>query len=144
MTTIAEIFDAFQQINRQVSGIAFAPRSDEMPNQLTEDRLPAAVAWYAGDDWVKGGSTDFVIEVYVAPVGSSNPSTAMATCLKLATQFRNAYRAIPSVDGFAILTSKHTGRGGFGADGVHKTMGFGGKEYFGFSFRVPLFNVITA
>lgn len=141
MTDIATIFDAFQQVNGGITGIKFAPNSSQVPNQLSQERLPAAITWYAGDDWVKMGNTDFVVEVYVAPVGSASPTSAMATCLTLVQRFRDAYRALHNVSGFAIVTAKHTGRGGFGCDGVHKTMGYAGQEYFGFSFRVPLFNV---
>lgn len=139
--TISEIFDAFQQVNGNVSGIKSAPNSNNVPTQLSPERLPAAITWYAGDDWGKNGETDFVIEVYVAPVGSASPTSAMATCLTLAQRFRDTYRALNDIGGFPIRRSPHSGRGGFGADGVHKTMGYAGAEYFGFSFRVPLFGV---
>lgn len=141
-TTIAQVFDAFQQINGSVKGIKFAPNSSSVPNQISPDRLPAAVTWYASDDWIKIGETHFVIEVYVAPVGSASPTTAMAACLDLVQRFRDTYRALRTVGGLAIVREKHSSGGGFGADGVHKTMGYAGNEYFGFSFRVPLFNVL--
>jgi hypothetical protein len=141
MSTIANVVDAFQAINAGVRGIKFSPNSSSIPAQLSPDKLPAAITWYADDDWAKVTETHFMIEVYVSPVGSANPTLAMANCLALVEAFRETYRGLHKVDGFAILREPGGGRRGFGSDGVHKTMGYAGQEFFGFSFGVPIFGI---
>lgn len=140
MTTITQVFDAFQVINASVRGVRYAPNSASTPNQLTAGNLPAAITWYADDVWDKVSETHFVIEVYVALVGSANPTLAMQTCLTMVQAFRDTYKGLSKVAGFPILR----GRGkidGFGSAGIHKTLGYAGQQYFGFSLRVPLFGI---
>lgn len=134
--TVSDIFNAFQQVNGGISGIKFAPNAANTPNQLTDGQLPAVVTWFTGEDWTKMGSMYWTIEVYVAPVGQANPTSAMATCLTLLDRFRTTYRGLSKIG--LIPISREKGRGGFWTDGVHKTIHYAGKEYFGFSFHVPL------
>jgi hypothetical protein len=141
VTTIAQLFDAFQAINASVKGVKFAPNSASTPNQLTSDKLPTAITWYADDDWCKVPETHFVIEVYVAPVGNTNPTLAMRDCLTLVQAFRDTYRALHEVSGLPMLREKGGGHRGFGSMGVHKTLVYGGQEFFGFSLRVPVFGL---
>lgn len=141
MTDIANIIDAFQLINRGVQGVVYAPTLAQWPALLATARLPTVLTWYADDDWVKGGSTDFVIEAYVAPWDNADRARAMGSTLTLAQRFRETYRALGNVSGFAITTAKHNRSSGFGNDGVLEPIKFGDLQYFGFRMRVPLFSV---
>jgi len=141
VTTISQVFDALQLVNAGIKGVKFAPSSRNTPNQLTPGQLPAAISWYTADDWTKGGQTHFIVEVYVAAVGQASPTLAMATCLDLIQRFRDTFKPLLAVDGVSIIRERHSHLGGFGSDGIHKTLHYAGSEYFGFSFRVAFFGL---
>lgn len=140
-TTVPKLYDAIQQINAGIKGIKYAPNSASVPTQLTMDRLPAAIAFYGVDDWSKFGNMHFEIDVFVAPVGSGSPTTAMQTALTIADAFRQAYRPLSKILDVPIARGKWTGAMGFGTTGVHKTIGYAGTEYFGFCFYLPLLGI---
>lgn len=138
MTTIPQLYDALQAINASVRGVKFAPNSISVPAQLTSDKLPAAIAFYSVDDWSKFGNVHFEVDVFVAPVGQANPTQAMQQCMALADAFRTTYVPLSGILNVPIVRAKWTGHDGFGTSGVHKTIGYNGTEYFGFTFMVPL------
>lgn len=137
MTTVSQVIDAIQQINGGVKGVKFAPSSAQYPDQLTPDKLPAAITFLGEDDWLKASNTQFEIDVYVAPVGSTNPRQAMQQCLALVQAFGDTWRALHKVDTFPIIRQPRN----FGTTGVHRTIAYAGAEYFGFCVRIPLMGI---
>lgn len=144
MASISECVDAIQQVNRSITGIRIAPNSANYPNNL--NTLPCAITWFAGEDWEKMGIANFQIEVYVATVDPNNGTSAMREAMILVQRFKEAWQSQNSiVAGNQIIgrgTNKHTTNVGFGTEGVHKTLGYGGAEFFGFVVHIPLLYVI--
>lgn len=142
MTTITELIDGVQAINRSITGIRYAPTYTNYPNTLTSERLPTAVTWHAGEDWHKGGMLNLQIEVYVAAIDPNVGTQAMKDGLNLLERFKETWQTQGNVNAIAIMTGNHTTKAGFGTEGMHKTLGYGGNEYFGFIVHIPLFYVI--
>jgi hypothetical protein len=135
-TTIA----AIQAINAAITGITWAPDDDDLVFSVPDERLPAVLC-LPGNFAATGRlpTTVYVCLVLVAKIDPGTQPAAASTAVTLLERFRTAWGGLGSVGNRAIDPGPPTANGGFGSpNGVWKTVDWGGSEYIGFAWHVPL------
>lgn len=134
--THAQIIDQIAAINRSIAGITVSYTSANLPPTLTQ--FPATMVLLGPDDWSKFGPTEYWIRCYVADARTGNSAKAYQDCLRLSTEFHDAYSTLKVVGDRYIYRQALTTRMGFGNTGFAYTLKWGDGEYYGFSVNLPL------
>ncbi len=134
--THAQIIDQLATINRTIPGISISYGSTNLPQSLVT--FPAAMVLLGPDDYGKFGPCEYWIRVFVAAVTTGNVAKAYQDCLRLSTEFHDAYSHLTAIGDRFIIRQNLTNRLGFGNTGFVYTLKWGTGEFYGFTINLPL------
>lgn len=144
--TILDTVAAFQAINQTISGVVSAPAPNAYPATFKSELMPYAITQTTAGTWRRGkvggggigggrkATRTYEILFIVAPA-LDDPATVYPAMFTLMEAVGTAYRVLTNV-GDAIIWVEDS------ADiedlGMARIIRWGGQDYRGFAFRVPL------
>jgi hypothetical protein len=131
---------AIQAINAAITGIVWAPDDDELVFSVPDERLPAVLCLPGNfEAKTRLPTTVYACLVLVAKIDPGTQPAAVSTAVTLLERFRTAWGGLAGVGSRGIDPARPTATGGLGSpNGVWKTVDWGGSEYIGFQWNVPL------